>query len=243
MSSKENNSDTNTSIRSPFRFLKWIALFVVLLATIPILIKMEYVVLAKTLGVILIFSITIALMIWRNQTASMNHKLSRIAITINEKYWLRDNVQFYRTLLNSDKQLFEDRIALFLSEVQVAELGVNDPDKDLFLMLASSVTISTWGLPYFNFENLHRILLFSASSEKGSDLKHLEFLEDDVLTCQSERLILANEGDSIETNVMEAFWIKFIVNEKSNQDANALFWSEVKLLQNYDQKFKTICSV
>jgi hypothetical protein len=242
MNSKENNSKEITSINSPFRFLKWIVLFVLLLATIPVLINMNYVGFAKFLGIILIFSITIALMIWRNQTATMNNKSSRIAITINEKHWLRDNVQFYRALQNNDKQVFEDRIALFLSEVQVAELGVNDPDKDLFLMLASSVSMSTWGLPYYNFENFNRILLYHSSNQDASELNHLENLEDNVLTIQVERLILATKGDATETNRMEKFWIKFIESENDNKGVNSNFWLEVKQLVNYDEKFTKIVS-
>ncbi len=193
------------------RFIGWIALFVSMLSLIPILILMNYIVLAKFIGVVLIISVTLALMYWRMQTKKRNTKAMRVAITINEKFWLLNNVSFYKGLSSEDKAAFLDRVALFLSEVNVAILGNNDLDKTDLLPLAVNAVQSTWTFGWIDFSNFGKVLMYSdnASHSFEKELHHLVRMED-FLPVNMEKLTNANLSNGPEQVEMNQMWMSFI---------------------------------
>jgi hypothetical protein len=193
------------------RFAGWIALFVVVLSLIPILIVIHYILLAKIIGVVLIVSVAIALMYWRMQTKKRNTKASRVAITINEKFWLLNNVPFYVRLNKEDKSTFRDRIALFLSEVQIAVLDNNDPDKIDLLPLAVNAIQTTWEFSRIDFSNFGKVLMYSDNTCDSfeKELHHLVRLED-FLPVNMEELTSANRSKGPEQCKMNQMWMSFV---------------------------------
>jgi hypothetical protein len=193
------------------RFIGWIALFVVMLSLIPMLILLNYIVLAKFIGVVLIVSVTLALMYWRMQTKKRNTKAMRVAITINEKFWLLNNVSFYKALNKEDKAVFRDRVALFLSEVKVAILGNGDPDKTDLLPLAVNAVQSTWSYGWIDFSNFGKVLMYSdkTSDSFEKELRHLVRMED-FLPINIEKLTRANLSNGPEQMEMNQMWMSFI---------------------------------
>ncbi len=142
------------------RFLPWIAFFFILLMCVPLLMKNGNVASAKLLGFIVVAGITIALWIWRKQTISLNEKKARIALNLNDKFWLERSIPFYRKLNKSDRIIFEDRIGLFLTEIVVTEVDKEDTDKETCLYVASSAVFAYWGLPYWNYGKLREVLVY-----------------------------------------------------------------------------------
>lgn len=142
------------------RFSAWLIVFFILLITIPALLGSEMKSTAKLFGVIVMMLLSAALWIWRTQTIRKVKRKARIPINLNDKYWLRERIPFYRFLNPGDKRVFEDRIALFLAEVVITEVGKKVPEKSTCFFVACSAVIAFWGLPYWNYGDLTEVLVF-----------------------------------------------------------------------------------
>jgi Mlc titration factor MtfA (ptsG expression regulator) len=142
------------------RFSAWLTVFFVLLITIPALLGSELKATAKTFGVVVIVLLSIALWIWRTQTIRRVKRKARIPINLNDRFWLNENIPFYKQLKAADKRIFEDRIALFLAEVVITEIGKKVPEKSTCFYVAGSAVIAFWGLPYWNYGGLTEVLVY-----------------------------------------------------------------------------------
>ncbi len=142
------------------RFAPWLVLFVILLGSIPVLILKEEIGIAKFVGVITIVGVSIALWVWRKQTASMSEKKARVLLNLNDKFWLERQIPFYKTLNKAERITFVDRVGLFLSEIRITEVGKEVPEKETCLYVASSAVIAYWGLPYWNYGELTEVLVY-----------------------------------------------------------------------------------
>jgi len=77
----------------------------------------------------------------------------------NYKDLLNDYVKFYRELDEDGKEKFEKRIEQFLSAVQIT--GVNAEVEDIDrLLIAAGAIIPVYGIPDWQYINLHEILLY-----------------------------------------------------------------------------------
>jgi Mlc titration factor MtfA (ptsG expression regulator) len=162
------------------RFLPWIALFLVLLAGIPLLLKSDGVNLAKSLGVMVVVAIVAALWFWRIQTRRISPRNQRIKLNINDKYWLQEKIPFYATLGKESKQIFEDRIGIFLADVRITEIGSESPEKETCLYVASSAVIAFWGLPYWNYGDLREVLVYPSNFDHDNSLNKLGMVQGKV---------------------------------------------------------------
>ncbi|MFN5147659.1 MAG: M90 family metallopeptidase [Flavobacteriia bacterium] len=142
------------------RFSAWLIVFFILLITIPALLGSEMKTTAKLFGVIVMMLLSAALWIWRTQTIRKVKRKARIPINLNDKYWLNERIPFYKFLNSVDKRVFEDRIALFLAEVVITEVGKKVPEKSTCFFVACSAVIAFWGLPYWNYGDLTEVLVF-----------------------------------------------------------------------------------
>lgn len=142
------------------RFSAWLIVFFILLFTIPALLGSELKTAAKLFGGIVILLLSTALWIWRTQTIRRVKRKVRIPINLNDRYWLNENIPFYKKLKSGDKKIFEDRIALFLAEVLITEVGKKVPEKSTCFYVASSAVIAFWGLPYWNYGDLSEVLVY-----------------------------------------------------------------------------------
>ncbi|MFT5582273.1 MAG: Mlc titration factor MtfA (ptsG expression regulator) [Psychromonas sp.] len=142
------------------RFVFWIALIVVMLLSIVLLAHYKHFALMKITGVITIVSVALALSWWRKQTKKRKIKKDRIPINLNDRFWLNEHILFYKKLSKSDKKVFEDRMALFLAEIRISDVDLEQPSKEHCFYVAASAVITYWGLPFWDFGRLEEVLLY-----------------------------------------------------------------------------------
>jgi hypothetical protein len=135
-------------------------LFIILLASIPILTMLEQKNLAKIIGISTVLLTAFAIRRWLYFANKLKGKPSKISLNINDRYWLIENIDFYKKLSKSDKKIFEDRIALFVTDIIITEIGKEVPSRDTCLYVASSAVITFWGLPYWNYGRLSEVLVY-----------------------------------------------------------------------------------
>jgi Mlc titration factor MtfA (ptsG expression regulator) len=110
--------------------------------------------------VIVIVTLSIALWFWRTRTLRDIKRKARIQFNLNDRFWLMNNISFYKELSNSEKKIFEDRLGLFLAEIKITEIGKELPEKSTCFYVGSSAIITFWGLPYWNYGDLSEVLVY-----------------------------------------------------------------------------------
>jgi MtfA peptidase len=96
-----------------------------------------------------------------------------IALPENYRELLTDYVKFYQQLDEAGKLRFEERMEHFLSAVQIT--GVNAIVEDLDrLLIAAGAIIPIYGIPDWQYINLHEVLLYPGAfnmdfDQDGSD--------------------------------------------------------------------------
>ena len=86
----------------------------------------------------------------------------------NYKELLNDYVKFYRQLDEAAKEKFEKRAEQFLSAVKIT--GVNADVEDLDkLLIASGAIIPVFGIPDWQYINLHEVLLYPGAFNHDFD--------------------------------------------------------------------------
>jgi len=126
------------------RFFWWILLFFILLVLIPVFAFIGQLVLAKMVGVFTVLTLSIALWIWKNQSAKLSGVKNRIRLNLNDRFWLNQNCPFYASLSSQDKVVFADRIGLFLGNNAIFHHQEIQLVKEDYIAIASSHVISTW---------------------------------------------------------------------------------------------------
>jgi hypothetical protein len=134
------------------RFIFWIILFFLLLGIIPILIQNDYISIAKLAGILTLITIIVALWYWRIQTRKKSYRNQRIQISINDRYWLSEHIVFYKNLSKADKEIFEDRVGIFIADVPI--LSNKQIEREDYFYVASSAVIAFWGLPYWDYNRI-----------------------------------------------------------------------------------------
>ncbi|MCV9386132.1 M90 family metallopeptidase [Reichenbachiella ulvae] len=79
---------------------------------------------------------------------------------------LQDKVQFYKELTVGEKMVFEHRIALFLSTIEVTGVDFEMDDECRVLVAASSV-IPFWDLPQWEYGRLQEVLVYSGNFDEN----------------------------------------------------------------------------
>lgn len=94
---------------------------------------------------------------WYNQRAQKSDIISF------DEQWreiLAQKVQFYQTLDKKGKQDFEQRIAVFFTDVKITAVDF-ELDDECRLLVASSAIIPFWDLPSWNYGELQEVLVYS----------------------------------------------------------------------------------
>jgi hypothetical protein len=182
-------------IHGRYRFIFWITLFSLLLSNIIFLIVIDLILIAKILGVMLVVTLVIALSIWRNQVKNKSNMLPRIPININDRFWLREHILFYRNLNNQDKQIFENRLGLILSNVDISCSNKIERKNDL-IRLSCIAVILFWDFPVWTFYGDKWIL----TDDKNFQSEEAFVFDKDVLidslnSCSPLLSKLKNEAD------------------------------------------------
>jgi MtfA peptidase len=162
------------------RFTGWIFLFFMLLFAIVVLIDAKAVTIAKTLGFFLVVAIVGALWYWRIDSRRRSDRNERIRINTNDKFWLERNIPFYAKLVNKDKRIFEDRIGIFLADVQITEVDKEVAEKETCFYVAASAVIAFWGLPYWNYGDLREVLVYPSNFDMDNSLNKLGMVQGKV---------------------------------------------------------------
>lgn len=161
-------------------FFKWILTFFALLASIPILLLFDLFTLAKLIGVLTVVLTIVALRIWIADSRKKSEREERIRITINDRFWLEQNIPFYKRLSKKDRLIFEDRIGIFIADVTITEINKEKPSKETCLYVASSAVIAFWGLPFWNYGDLHEVLVYPSNFDIDNSLNNLGVVQGKV---------------------------------------------------------------
>jgi Mlc titration factor MtfA (ptsG expression regulator) len=107
---------------------------------------------------LIIFIICTAFLIWFLFARSNNPK-QKVALPENYQSLLKEHVAFYRSLDDTRKIRFEEKVKDFLSYITITGVntGVEDLDR---LLVASSAIIPIFGFPGWHYYNLRNVLLY-----------------------------------------------------------------------------------
>ena len=75
---------------------------------------------------------------------------------------LQDKVSFFRQLNEADKQVFAQRVQLFLATTDIEGYSVDVDDTDRLLVAASAI-IPVWSFPEWHYFNLKKVVLLPGS--------------------------------------------------------------------------------
>lgn len=147
-------------LKSKGRFTSWLVVIFLVILAIPILIQIERTFVAKIIGLLLIVLSSVALFYWVRKVSGSKVIKNRVALNANDRFWLNENIPFYRSLSKKEKTIFEDRVTLFLAEIIITDVTEEVPDKAECFFVAASAIIAYWGLPYWNYGGLREVLIY-----------------------------------------------------------------------------------
>ncbi|MCC5924241.1 MAG: zinc-dependent peptidase [Crocinitomicaceae bacterium] len=153
------------------RFLGWIILFLLSLGLIPILFNSELSFFAKIAGFIVLLAIIVALRVWGYQTKSKSPRNERFRFNKNDIFWIEKHIPFYSLLKKQDKQIFLDRMGLFIAHIKITEIDKEITENSTKFYVAASAVIAYWGLPYWNYGNLSEVLVYPSNFNDDQTLK------------------------------------------------------------------------
>jgi hypothetical protein len=152
-------------LESKLRFLFWLILFFGLLIFIPITLQNDFNGIAKGMGVIVIMLLFVALSVWRHQTLKKKAKAAPVHLNANDRFWLNQHLFFYKCLSTSDRMVFENRLGLFLSNVEFRAERKELLDKSAYLYVASSVVMSFWPFHFMDYQKISAVVLNDSQGE------------------------------------------------------------------------------
>jgi Mlc titration factor MtfA (ptsG expression regulator) len=120
---------------------------------------------ALLIGFILLGVIT--LLHWHYSKRSYK-KLEILKIDFPEasKRYLEDHSLFYRNLSEEDRRIFDKRVQFFLAEKRI--VGVDtEIEENVPLLVAASAIIPTFAFPYFEYPNIHEIVLYADTFDEN----------------------------------------------------------------------------
>jgi len=138
---------------------------------------------------LIIFIIAAALLGWllfRKKTVELN----TVNLPVNYREMLWENVAYYRSLTDTDKLRFEEKIKGFLSYINIRGINTTVEDLDKILVACSAV-IPIFGFDNWHYYNLRDVLLFEDA-----------FAADNFSTSSGERNTLGMVGTGAMQQIM-----------------------------------------
>jgi Mlc titration factor MtfA (ptsG expression regulator) len=117
-----------------------------------------------TVITLIILVIAISLRVSRNRKKALQKKISEVFPSLWREI-LNKKVLFYSKLSDSEKEVFEKRIRLFLATKTVEPIDT-EVDDEIRLMIASSAIIPTFAFPKYNYPDVHTILIYPGSFDE-----------------------------------------------------------------------------
>jgi len=115
---------------------------------------------------LILFGICTILLIWIIFGLKLKRK-NKVVLSVNFRHLLNDNVAFYRSLSDTDKLRFEEKIKDFLSYVKIYGVSTDIDELDK-LLVASSAVIPIFGFDNWHYYNLRYVLLYEDSFNSES---------------------------------------------------------------------------
>lgn len=164
-------------MKKSINYIFWIFFFLLILGLIPISLLSNQVFLAKTLGILAVVSLSLALWIWKKQLAEKYGSNNRVKVNLNDAFWLNQHIPFYTKLRKSDKTVFENRLGLFLGSMNFRTTLEEKEAKEALLFLGSSAVQAFWGLPPISLVSIESIGISPTEQDlyvekKGEPMKH-----------------------------------------------------------------------
>lgn len=141
--------------QSKINFKAWLILFALLLAAVPTMIYLDQRNLAKGIGVVTLLITVFAIRRWMY----VIRKRSKVGLNLNDRFWMKEHIPFYATLPKNQKKIFEDRVALFISDIVVTEIGKDVPERETCLYVAASAVIPFLEFPFWNYGRLTEVVV------------------------------------------------------------------------------------
>lgn len=125
------------------KFLPTLTILLVLLASIPVCILSGWIVLAKIIGIIVVIATAISIRLWILRSKRMGTGSVKIKFTVNDRYFLKEQVPIYKGLPSGLRRSLDERAGLFLSELSFDHYDHHDPSKEECLALAFLLALLT----------------------------------------------------------------------------------------------------
>lgn len=193
---------------------KWglpVLIFIVLIMIVLVVVEKPS---TKSMGIFIICS---AFGFWIYQTKQSEKeekRIERYRINVNDRHWLNENIPFYANLNKEQKNVFENRIGLFLAEILVTEIGKEHAEKSTAFYVASAAIIAYWGLPYWNYGDLSEVLVYPNNFNENFEVGKAERIQGQVyqgglmdttmsLSLSALKLGFSNDSDKKNVGVHE----------------------------------------
>lgn len=141
--------------QSKINFKAWLILFALLLAAVPTMIYLDQRNLAKGIGVVTLLVTVFAIRRWMY----VIRKRGKVGLNLNDRFWMKEHIPFYAALPKKQKKIFEDRMALFISEIVITETGKDIPERETCLYVAASAVIPFFEFPFWNYGHLKEVVV------------------------------------------------------------------------------------
>lgn len=165
---------------SKINFKAWLILFALLLAAVPTMIYLDQRNLAKGIGVVTLLVTVFAIRRWMY----VIRKRSKVGLNLNDRFWMKEHIPFYAALTKRQKKIFEDRVALFISEIVISEIGKDVSERETCLYVAASAVIPFFEFPFWNYGRLTEVVVYPNQID-------LDFADNDTVLVLSFSLLIA----------------------------------------------------
>lgn len=119
-------------------YIKWIIIFALLLISVPVLIIVEYVLLAKLIGIVLVVLVTIAIRLWVGRANKMTKATTIIKLNADNRFIIDKYYPSYKSMSNKARLEFESEIIYLLQHVLFDDAQneeINSDDCLIFCLL------------------------------------------------------------------------------------------------------------
>lgn len=123
------------------RFIVWLAPIVVLLVIIPVLLLNDQVLIAKISGVVVVLLTTFAIRYWLFRSKSQRVYGERVKLTINERYFLKEQMPSYNKVSASERKQFEERVGRLLGEMSFDNYDHTEAGREDCLAFAAAAVV------------------------------------------------------------------------------------------------------
>ena len=148
-----------------YRFPFWLAVFSLLLISIPVFIFSGAFIWAKVSGVILVCSLLIALKYWFAVAKNRNHIVPRVVLNKNDLFDLSRDFKTFSSFSEESKDVIIHRIGILLSKVKFVKSDFTLLDRRHSIQLGFVYTCEHWTDDF----NVSPDWIFQLTEEYSSD--------------------------------------------------------------------------